>query len=506
MSLIELRSSDRVLAPVAGAAPSAAAVGRRAPGDGGTPWSTLAAIAVLAAAALAAAVGVVVVNGDGVWHLVWGRALADGTLDSFATGPTPHPSLLLLGAAASPLGDEGGYLVTYVLFGPLAFGLLAAAVFEVARRLSSRWAGAVAVLILATSTGVVSIAGAARYDVAFAALVMSAVALEMARPRRGVAPLACLAVAGLVRPEAWAVAGVYLLWAAPALSWPARARAALLAAAAPALWMAMDALVTGDPLYSLHVTDRASAALYGQFSPGENLHVAWHDLVWYLGALPLLLLAPAALLLLRDRPRGALPPLAVLAVTLGVFLFLLSQGMASSERYLLVPACVLAILAAMAVDGGGRRTPLRVIAGVCLALVLSLHVASRSDVYGGVADDSAVAQARYESAQALVGMPGVRDALQDCPSVSLAAQKTRPWFAYYSGRAPEAFVIDGAGRTRPDLYVAPANPAVAKAMLTRPRFDTDASFRVPRGLAPGLRNADWVLYVSRESACTRGLR
>ena len=38
------------------------------------------------------------------------------------------------------------------------------------------------------------------------------------------------------------------------------------------------------------------------------------------------------------------------------------SGMASSERYLLVPVCALAILAAMAVDGGGRRTPRRVVA------------------------------------------------------------------------------------------------------------------------------------------------
>ena len=79
-----------------------------------------------------------VVNGDGVWHLIWGRALADGTLESFATGPTPHPSLLVLGAATSLLGDEASYVVTYVLFGPLAFGVLVAAVFEVARRLSSQ--------------------------------------------------------------------------------------------------------------------------------------------------------------------------------------------------------------------------------------------------------------------------------------------------------------------------------------------------------------------------------
>ena len=166
------------------------------------------------------------VNGDGVWHLIWGRSLADGSLETFAMGPTPHPSLLVLAAATSRLGDDASYLITYVLFGPLAFGVLVAAVFEVARRLSSRGAGGVAALIVATSAGVLSVAGAARYDIAFAALVMTAVALEMARPRRAVAPLVCLAVAGLVRPEAWLLAGAYWLWLAPgcpgprACDWP----------------------------------------------------------------------------------------------------------------------------------------------------------------------------------------------------------------------------------------------------------------------------------------------
>jgi hypothetical protein len=507
MSLFELRSDPPALRSRAGRVQaSAAAADRQELADGETAWWTLVAIALLAAFGLAAVVGTVVVTGDGVWHLIWGRALAEGTLESFATGPTPHPSLLALGAATSLLGDGTSYLVTYVVFGPLAFGVLVAAVFEVSRRLSSRWAAAVAVLILSTSVAMLSISGAARYDIAFAALVMTAVALEMARPRRGIAPLVCLAVAGLVRPEAWVLAGAYWLWLAPSLFWPARARTAALVAAAPALWVLMDVLVMGDPLYSLHVTDQGSEVLYRQYTPWENLEAAGRNVVWYLGVFPVLLLAPAAVLLGRDRPRTALPLLGALAVTLGVFLLLLSQGMASSERYLLVPACAFAILAGMAVDGGGRRTPRRVILGVFLAVILSLQVATHSDVYATVARDSASAHGRYESARALVGLPGVREALRNCPAVSLPTGKMRHWFAFYSGRAPETFVSDGKGRTRPDLYIAPGNPLVAKMALTRPRFDDDASYRVPAGLQRGPRNVDWMLYVSPTSACTSGLR
>jgi hypothetical protein len=501
--LLELPSASP--APVSGSRSHRSGAASRDRAGAGASWSTLLAIGAVAAFGLAAVVGTVILNGDGVWHLIWGRALAQGTLDSFAMGPTPHPSLLSLGAATSLLGDDASYLVSYVLFGPLAFGALVAAAYDIARRLSSPWAAVAAALILVTSAGTVSIAAGARYDIAFAALVMTAIALEVARPRRAVAPLACLAAAGLIRPEAWVLAGVYWLWLAPRLSWPARVRTAVLVAVAPAVWMAMDLAVMGDPLYSLHTTDEASESLYGQYSPWENLAVAGRNLLWYLGVVPLILLAPAAVLLVRDRPRRALAPLATLAITLAVFVLLTSQGMASNERYLLVPVCLLAILAGMAVDGGGRRTRPRVVIGVFLAVFLSYQLAAHTAVYATVAEHAADARGYDRSAKALVGMPGVGEALRRCPAVSLAGGNVLHWFAFGSGRAPETFVSDGKGVTRPDLYIAPGNPAVAEMALTRDRFDDDASFRVPPGLRAGPRNADWILYVAPGSACAAGL-
>ena len=46
----------------------------------------------------------------------------------------------------------------------------------------------------------------------FLALVLWAAALEARAPRRGVPVMAVLAVAGLLRPEAWVLAGAYWLW------------------------------------------------------------------------------------------------------------------------------------------------------------------------------------------------------------------------------------------------------------------------------------------------------
>jgi hypothetical protein len=503
MSLVELRSALPALAASTRhrAANRPAAAEPSSAGDA-TPWRTLGLVAVLAGCVLAVA-GTAIVNGDSVWHLIWGRELADGALSTFRTGPTPHPLLVALAALTSIPGDDASYMLTYIAFGPIAFAVLVAGVFEIARRLSSPFAAIVATLILGTS-GVVSVASSARYDIAFAALVMAAVALEMARPRRGLAPLALLAAAGLIRPEAWVLAGAYWLWVAPPLSWAARLRLAAVVAVAPALWMAMDGLVMGDPLWSLHATDSGSD-LYRQYSPWDNLDVARRELVASIGFVCLLLTVPGGLLLARDRTRPALPLVCTLGITLGLFALLLAGGMASNNRYLLVPICVFAVLAAVAVDGAGKRTRRRLAFGVPVAVLVALQLVVQSDVYSGVASRSASVSGWYDSAQSLVAEPGVREALRHCPDVSLPSGMMRHWFAFYSGRPPERFVSDGAGETRPDLYIAPASPAMAKEALTRARFDDDASFRVPPGLQRGPGNADWALYVSPASACARNL-
>ncbi len=53
-------------------------------------------------------------------------------------------------------------------------------------------------------------------DIPYLALVVWAIALEAQQPRRGTAVFALLALAGLLRPEAWLLAGLYFLWTLPA--------------------------------------------------------------------------------------------------------------------------------------------------------------------------------------------------------------------------------------------------------------------------------------------------
>ena len=55
------------------------------------------------------------------------------------------------------------------------------------------------------------------------ATIVWAGALEAARPRRGPVVFLLLAAAGLMRPEAWILAGLYFLWMSWDATWRERA-------------------------------------------------------------------------------------------------------------------------------------------------------------------------------------------------------------------------------------------------------------------------------------------
>ena len=70
-------------------------------------------------------------------------------------------------------------------------------------------------------------------------------------------------MAGVIRPEAWFLAGLYWLWMLPAVSRTEAIRLAAVAAVAPVIWMACDLAVTGNPLYGFTETREVAAGLSG---------------------------------------------------------------------------------------------------------------------------------------------------------------------------------------------------------------------------------------------------
>jgi len=113
-------------------------------------------------------------------------------------------------------------------------------------------------------------------DVPYLLLVLSAVLVESRRrarsePPAGTAVLALLALAGLLRPEAWVFSGLYWIylmdWVPGAVTMrrPRSRRRliglTLLAAAGPLVWVLSDLAITGDALWSLTNTRHTAHAL-----------------------------------------------------------------------------------------------------------------------------------------------------------------------------------------------------------------------------------------------------
>ena len=190
-------------------------------------------------------------NYDTYFHLVWGRELMHGMKPDFEAyaAPTEHPLFLALCALVGLVGTDGERLIVLVcVLSPRGARVgHASASATRASACGRRWP---APLFVGSSFAFLLYAARAYVDVPFLALVLWAAALEARAPRRGLPVMATLAVAGLLRPEAWVLAGAYWLWC----GWR-RLDLLALAAAAPLVWCLVDLWVTGDPLFSLHATN-----------------------------------------------------------------------------------------------------------------------------------------------------------------------------------------------------------------------------------------------------------
>jgi hypothetical protein len=308
-----------------------------------------------AAVAVAAVVGYFVKqtypNYDSYYALLWGRELLHFQLPSFEAyrAPTEHPLALVFGAALSVFGDGADRMV--VLITLLSLVLLAAGTYRLGRICFTPLVGAIAAFLVLTRFDFPSLAVRGYIDIPFMATVVWAGALEAARPRRGVPVFLLLAAAGLIRPEAWLLAGVYFLWMSWNASWEERFRYALLAAIGPVVWALTDFVVTGDPAFSLHSTQDLAAELRRQKSGSAVLNVLPQFLhetaktpVYYAGILGF------GIALWKFPLRLAIPAVLFLS---GVFTFVATSaaGLSVIVRYLMVPSVMMCLFAAVTLGG-----------------------------------------------------------------------------------------------------------------------------------------------------------
>ncbi|HUR87360.1 MAG TPA: hypothetical protein VMY78_18675 [Solirubrobacteraceae bacterium] len=358
---------------------------------------------------------------DAYGHLVWGRDLMRGAAPGFETfaAPTEHPLYLALAALLSLAGQDADRLL--VLVTVLSLVALTAGTYVLGRELFGPWPGAAAALFVGSSFAFLLYAVRAFVDVPFLALVVWAAALEVARARRGLAPMALLALAGLLRPEAWVLAGLYWLWCLPGRDLRAHLGLLGLVVAAPVAWALVDVSVTGDPLFSLHATSSLAEAL-GRERGLSNVPSAFVTFLADVARPPVAAAGVIGLVLAVRRygARAMAVPLALLGAGALTFAGTGVAGLAILPRYLTVPAVALCLLAGYAVLGHTTLPPGRArdrwrLAAIGALLVGVAFFAVKASSFDRLRAELRFIERTHEEVSALVADPRVERGMRCGP-------------------------------------------------------------------------------------------
>ncbi len=453
-------------------------------------------------------------NYDTMYFLVWGRELAHGVSPDYgaALPPTPHPLATLVAAALSPLGE--GVIAATMVIAYASLGLVTYLVYRLGSLWFDRWIGAVAAAIVLTRAPFLSNGLRAYIDLPYIALCLGALAIESRRPRAGWPVLGMLALAGLLRPEAWLFSVAYLAYLAFDLCrehlgrwriarWAERgngelAALAMLAVAAPAIWALFDLITTGSLTYSFTGTretvetlDRQTGpvdlVLYGPRRLGEVLQ--WPGMI---GAAAGIVLGLGLL-----RRRAALGTAAVV-LALGAFALLGSAGLAIIPRYTMLAAAVLAIFAALALLGWRLldvadpwRRRWQILAGA-LALLFVAWIPNQYDLDSRVGADLSNQGAIEDDLNALVDA-GAFD--PGCGPISAPNHRAVPRLALALDIQPSQ-IVSSSEQTQPrnGYYLAPASPFVIHNFILDPSDPARFRSKVPNGFEPVVGNQSWLLY------------
>ncbi len=405
---------------------------------------------------------------DSFYALLWGRDLLHLHAPDFRVyrAPTEHPLAIAFGTLCSIFGQGGARLV--VLGSIASFVAVVAGMYRLGRLCFGRVVGLFAALLVLSRFFIENLAAQGYLDITYIALVVWALALEVERPRRGTLVFLLLAAAGLLRPDAWVLSGAYWLWCA----WPSlRARAArtthgsdgsssgrvavsggqllrylCLALIGPVVWVSVDALVTGNPLYSLHAT----AELAQELERSQGLTSVFAS-VWTFGTridkLPVLLGAIVGLgLALWLAPRRTLLPLGALLAIIAAFVAEGAAGASLIDRYYMSAATVVLLFCAVALGGWSMLRPgsawRRVWMAAAAALILYGGLsAARSLSLSNLRTTLAYHEDFHKGLAAALASPPVKVALARCPLLSLPDNKLIPDARWILGSAGQQDIV-----------------------------------------------------------------
>jgi hypothetical protein len=495
------------------------------------------------AAPLAIAAGAVVLwvvsgvgfaNYDTLYALAWGGQLARGETPQYGIpiAPTPHPLIEILGAILSPLSPRAIEGVTVAL-GFLALSGCGWVLYRLGALWFGRAAGALAALILVTRVPVLSYGVRAYVDIPYLLLVLSAVLVESRRRRSetdgipdraaGAPVLALLALAGLLRPEAWVFSGLYWLYAIgwtprSARAWVrARGRAAkpqakkpqakprvdkrtvgltLLAVAAPLVWVVSDWLVTGHPLWSLTNTRNTATTLDRITGIGNVPEYIPRRIGEILSPAVLFGAALGGVLSLWLLPRRARLGAIVGVIAVVVFAAFATAGLPINTRYAFLAAAILCVFCGAGAFGWTRlprEDPRRRWWMAGGALVLLALLASIPSQYHS-ANRELTKLARQQSIQNdLLALVDDGAIARRCEPVGVPNHAPIPLLALYLETSPREIVSAEARPITHGTYVDPASREVEDDYVLDPH-DPHLAVNVPPGFTEAHANRSWFVF------------
>src|SRR3954452_23587253 len=421
-------------------------------------------------------------NYDALYSLVWGRELADGHGPSYAVSlaPTPHPLANLAGLALAPLAPRTGEDVLVVV-AFLALGACAYLVYALGARWFGVAAGVLAAILFLTREPVLSYGTRAYVDLPYLALILAAL-LTVERRRT---PFVLLALAGLLRPEAW-------LFSAALLAWRRDWSLLPLAAAAPVLWLAGDLVATGDPLHSLTGT-RENVAALARKTGVVNVPLYLPRRIGEVVREPVLVGAAAgAALSLWLIPKRARLPAAARVLAVAAFVVLAAAGLPIITRYTFATAAILMTFCGAGAFGGlvlERGHPWRsrwAIAGTAILALLVAFVPSQPHRLERTRD----AIAFQDGAEGDLWSVGLPRCPHDGP-LGFVNHRLVPLIALREDLAPRAIRAAPVPRGFLGTYVEPATRAVARGYVLEPRDPSQRVEAPPADLERVAGNGSW---------------
>jgi hypothetical protein len=489
---------------------------------------TSAPLAIVAGAlALRLIAGVGFVNYDTLYALAWGGQLSRGAVPAYGVpiAPTPHPLVELVGLVLAPLGPHVVHTLAVAL-GFLALSACGWVIFQLGARWFGWAAGALAALIFLTRVPILSYGVRAYVDIPYVALVLGALLVESRRRLAGAPVLALLALAGLLRPEAWAFSGLYLLYlmgwlparvrscvgagvardarGAPRderCTWPRRTRRetielVALALAAPLVWVASDLAITGNPLWSLTNT-RHTASTLDRVTGIANVPEYIPRRIGEIVRPPVLVGAALGGVLSLLWLRGRAVPGAVAGV-LAIFVFaaFAAIGLPINTRYAFLAAAILCIFCGAGVFGWmrlAREDPHRrwwIVGGALVAVALVAFAPSQYRSAHRELDKLANQQRIEDALVALVNDHAIS---LRCGPVGVPNHAPIPLLALYLKTSPANVVSAQVGHIASGTYVDPASDEVQADYVLDPR-DPHQSVTVPPGFSEHAVNRSWLIF------------